>query len=154
MKWSISPQLGDLQYAEAGFTTSLGRFRVAWQRVDAAPSSSTNSTISPSFRDFAGYDVQIDTPLGTEGEVVLPFLEEGIEPGISTYESSGAGEAGFKFVGDGKGSLRSFVSGGRKQFVVRQVFEGDAGDGSSPVVGAVVRYVGGERNLFSRGWGL
>lgn len=144
-EWSIAPQLGDLQYAEGGFTTALGRFRVAWQRIDAAPSSTANAT----FSDFAGYDVQIDTPVGTEGEVILPFLEEGVEPGVSTYESSGTGAAGFTFVGDGKGALRSFVSGGRKQFVVRQVDEGET---SGPV--STSRYVGTDRNLFSRSWGL
>ncbi|TID20680.1 putative metabolite transport protein [Venturia nashicola] len=153
-KWSIAPQLGDLQYAEAGFTTSLGRFRVAWQRIDAAPSSSPNgTTIPPTFRDFAGYDVQIDTPLSTEGEIILPFLEEGVEPSVSTYESSGAGSADFKFVGDGKGRLKSPVSGGRKQFVVRQVFEGEAGEGTAPPVSRM-RYVGTKRNLFVRDWGL
>lgn len=156
-KWSIAPQLGDLQYAEGGFTTSLGRFRVAWQRIDAASSyssSASNGTtsITPTFRDFAGYDVQIDTPLGTEGEVILPFLEEGVEPSVSTYEASGAGSAVFKFIGDGKGGLVSSVSGGRKQFVVRQVFEGGLGEGLP--VEKVGRYVGTSRNLFSRDWGL
>lgn len=153
-KWHIAPQIGDLQYAEGGFATSLGRFRVAWQRIDAAPSSSnsSNATTTPSFRDFAGYDVQIDTPLGTEGEVHLPFLEEGIEPSVSTYEDSGAGSSGFTFTSDGKGGLKSVVSGGRKQFVVRQVFEGEVGEGSAPI--SVVKYVGTERNLFSRDWGL
>ncbi|RDI85922.1 putative metabolite transport protein [Venturia inaequalis] len=155
--WRIAPQLGDLQYAEAGFTTGLGRFRVAWQRIDRAPSSSSNgstaTTTPPTFRDFAGYDVQIDTPLGTEGEVILPFLDEGVIPSISTYESSGAGSPGFHFVGDGKGGMKSFVSGGRKQFAVRQVFEGEVGDAPAGVSG-VLRYMGTSRNLFSRDWGL
>jgi hypothetical protein len=143
-KWLIAPQLGDLSYAEAGFTTPLGKFRVAWQRVDAAPTSNAST-----FRDFAGYDVQIDTPLGTEGEVVLPFLEEGIEPSVGTFESSGAGEAGFKWVSDGKG-WRSTVSGGRKQFVVRQIFEGASEEGGSR--GMSPRSTGGNRmrNLFER----
>ncbi|QDS72270.1 hypothetical protein FKW77_006365 [Venturia effusa] len=143
-KWTIAPQLGDLWYAEAGFTTSLGRFRVAWQRIAADPyptSSSSNSSSSPdgpsqtspgsTSRAFAGYDVQIDTPLGTEGEVTLPFLEEGVEPVVSIYEASGAASAGVEFVGDGKSSLRCSVSWGRKQFVVRQVSEEEASGGGN-----------------------
>jgi hypothetical protein len=126
-KWKIAPQLGDLSYAEAGFTTSLGKFRVAWQRVDARPNSTT-------FRDFAGYDVQIETPLGTEGEVVLPFLEENVEPSVSTFETSGAGN-GPHWKSDGW-TWKASVDGGKKQFTVRQVFEGSTGQDAPPAVDA------------------
>jgi hypothetical protein len=122
-KWKIAPLLGELTFAEAGFTTSLGKFRVAWQRVDASGNTTT-------FRDFAGYDVQIETPLGTEGEVVLPFLEEGTEPSVSTFELSGVGQ-GFIWKSDGR-SWRTTVGGGRKQFTVRQVFQGTTGQDAPP----------------------
>ncbi|KAF2423396.1 Six-hairpin glycosidase [Tothia fuscella] len=120
--WLIFPQLGDLSFAEAGFTTSLGKFRVAWQRVDAHDPSTPSNTST--FRDFAGYDVQIDMPLGTEGEVVLPFLEEGVETGVSTYEVSGVEGQGGRWRGDGR-SWRRVIGGGRKQFSVRQIGEGE-----------------------------
>ncbi|KAI0865312.1 Six-hairpin glycosidase-like protein [Xylaria cubensis] len=56
--WSFAPQFGDLQSAEGGFTTSLGKFRAAWAIGDAGKS----------------YDVNITTPEGTVGAVLLPRL--------------------------------------------------------------------------------
>ncbi|KAI0429080.1 Six-hairpin glycosidase-like protein [Xylaria sp. FL1042] len=54
--WSLTPQFGDLQYAEGGFTTTLGKFRASWAIGD----------------DGASYSVNVTTPVDTEGSVLLP----------------------------------------------------------------------------------
>jgi hypothetical protein len=56
--WSVKPQFGGLNFAEAGFMTKLGIFRTKWEKI-----LGTN-----------GYDVIIVTPRGTTGLVNLPAL--------------------------------------------------------------------------------
>ncbi|KAI0408509.1 Six-hairpin glycosidase-like protein [Xylaria palmicola] len=56
--WSLAPQFGDLQSAEGGFTTALGKFRAAWAVGDAG----------------ASYGVNVTAPEGTVGSVLLPRL--------------------------------------------------------------------------------
>ncbi|KAF2669918.1 putative alpha-L-rhamnosidase B [Microthyrium microscopicum] len=57
-RWSVRPQFGILQFAEAGFTTKLGRFRTKWEKVGKV----------------GGYHIAIDTPAGTKGVVLLPNM--------------------------------------------------------------------------------
>ncbi|KAJ5477075.1 hypothetical protein N7539_007219 [Penicillium diatomitis] len=63
--WSFAPQFADLQYAEAGFSTSLGKFQASWR-----------------LKGY-GYDVKLSVPKGTRGTVTLPFAHEGMEPSIT-----------------------------------------------------------------------
>lgn len=53
--WNIAPQFGDLDYAEAGFVTSLGKFQASWKKKSG------------------GYSLTFSVPKGTTGNVVLPF---------------------------------------------------------------------------------
>lgn len=66
--WSVAPVLSGLSAAEGGFETGLGWFGVKW--------NSTNSTLS----------VNVSTPLGTNGTVVLP--------GSGTVEVDGSAQSG------------------------------------------------------------
>jgi hypothetical protein len=52
--WTVGPQFGDLTHAEAGFTTPLGRFTVAWTLTSG------------------GYTVGWSSPAGTVGTLVFP----------------------------------------------------------------------------------
>jgi hypothetical protein len=54
--------MGDLEFAEAGFVTGLGKYRVKWVRGEV---------------DGVCYTVQVQTPRGTEGSVVLPWEGRG-----------------------------------------------------------------------------
>ncbi|RWA12372.1 hypothetical protein EKO27_g2755 [Xylaria grammica] len=56
--WSFAPQFGDLQSAEGGFTTTLGKFRASWAVGDTGVS----------------YSFNISTPEGTEGSALLPCV--------------------------------------------------------------------------------
>ncbi|KAL7622304.1 hypothetical protein AAE478_007808 [Parahypoxylon ruwenzoriense] len=53
--WRIAPQFGDLTHVEGGFTTSLGKYSVAW---------TVNST--------GGYTLDYMVPEGTSGLLILP----------------------------------------------------------------------------------
>lgn len=53
-KWQLKPSFGDLKWAQAGFTTSLGKFQSKWSIIGK--------------RVF----VEWETPLGTEGWIELP----------------------------------------------------------------------------------
>jgi hypothetical protein len=53
-EWSLAPQMGDLSFAEAGFTTPLGSFSAGWKKH--------GDTLS----------LSVSTPKGTRGEVILP----------------------------------------------------------------------------------
>lgn len=53
-RWRIQPLYGDLETAEGGFTTGLGKFRAAWVRGDDG-----------------GVELTFGVPAGTEGVVVL-----------------------------------------------------------------------------------
>jgi hypothetical protein len=57
-QWRVAPQFGNLQFAEAGFTTGLGRFRTKWERKEG------------------GYVVRVEAPKGTQGVVVLPRVAD------------------------------------------------------------------------------
>jgi len=52
-QWLLSPQFGDLTFAEGGFTTSLGQFQASWTLENG------------------GYSLDWSTPEGTTGTVVL-----------------------------------------------------------------------------------
>ncbi|KAJ5085441.1 hypothetical protein N7532_010212 [Penicillium argentinense] len=54
--WKIAPQFADLEYAEAGFVTSLGKFQAFWRREDG------------------GYVLSFSVPKGTTGVFTLPFV--------------------------------------------------------------------------------
>jgi Bacterial alpha-L-rhamnosidase 6 hairpin glycosidase domain len=60
LRWSFKPQFGGLDFAEAGFATKLGLFRTKWS-MNKSPS--------------VGYDVTIETPNRTVGEIGLPALK-------------------------------------------------------------------------------
>jgi len=63
--WKLAPQFGDLESAEGGFVTTLGKFRAAWTLGDR------------------GYSLQFQVPEGTTGQVLLPLLEEGTIPTVN-----------------------------------------------------------------------
>ena len=56
--WGFSPQFGDLEFAEAGFTTPLGKFFAKWSLTDD------------------GFAVEWETPPTSKGRVVLPAVKE------------------------------------------------------------------------------
>ena len=51
--WVLQPQMGDLQHAQGGFTTPLGKFSSGWERAGK------------------GISLWVDVPRGTNGEVYL-----------------------------------------------------------------------------------
>ncbi|RYO26324.1 hypothetical protein AA0111_g8198 [Alternaria arborescens] len=59
--WVVEPRFGDLEEAEGGFVTGLGKFRVGW--------------VNKKGRER--YTVGIETPVGTKGSVRLPLEEMG-----------------------------------------------------------------------------
>ncbi|KAF2105781.1 Six-hairpin glycosidase-like protein [Lophiotrema nucula] len=61
--WTLKPQFGDLKFAEAGFTTNLGKFQAKWE-----------------LQGKSGYKVSFTAPKGTTGQVALPVLEKGRLP--------------------------------------------------------------------------
>jgi hypothetical protein len=63
--WQLAPQFGDLKTVEGGFTTGLGKYQAAWQVKEE------------------GYTLSYDTPAGTKGQLVLPFLANGKIPNIT-----------------------------------------------------------------------
>jgi hypothetical protein len=60
--WVVEPRFGDLEEAEGGFVTGLGKFRVGW--------------VNKKGRER--YTVGIETPVGTKGSVRLPLEGMGI----------------------------------------------------------------------------
>lgn len=64
LSWLIAPQFGNLSSAEGGFMTSLGRFRVHWEK-------------SPD-----EYTLRFFVPEGTRGNLTLPFIRSGEQPEI------------------------------------------------------------------------
>ncbi|PWY76311.1 hypothetical protein BO70DRAFT_388634 [Aspergillus heteromorphus CBS 117.55] len=54
--WSLAPQFVDLKSAEAGFTTSLGKFQAAWSK------------------GADNYTLDFTVPKGTNGNLTLPFI--------------------------------------------------------------------------------
>ncbi|RAR13132.1 glycoside hydrolase family 78 protein [Stemphylium lycopersici] len=75
MRWRCMPHFGDLERARAGFLTRRGRFEVVW------------------LKGPEGYEVQLETPVGTDGEIRLPVLEgemtvmvDGVARGEESYK--------------------------------------------------------------------
>ncbi|KUI69286.1 hypothetical protein VM1G_05479 [Cytospora mali] len=62
--WRFAPQFGDLEFAEGGFTTSLGKFQAGWST------------------ETSGYNATLNTPAGTVGALVLPVVEQGKLPTV------------------------------------------------------------------------
>ncbi|KAJ5266464.1 hypothetical protein N7478_009272 [Penicillium angulare] len=97
LTWDLSPQFADLEYAEAGFVTSLGKYQSSWTK-------SKNE-----------YVVNLTVPKGTSGTVTLPYATENKKPTITingvsisrgvTYENEAASFA--------------IASGGSHKIVVR-----------------------------------
>ncbi|THY21606.1 Six-hairpin glycosidase [Aureobasidium pullulans] len=59
--WTLKPQFGDLEHAQAGFVTSLGKFSAGWNITDGGRS----------------YSLWWNIPAGTIGNVTLPTLPSG-----------------------------------------------------------------------------
>lgn len=57
--WNLAPQFGDLEFAEAGFVTELGKYQASWTKK---PNK---------------YTLQFSVPEMTSGTLVLPFVKEG-----------------------------------------------------------------------------
>lgn len=62
--WNIAPQFADLEYAEAGFVTSLGKYQVSWKK------------------EADRYSLRFSVPKGTSGNVILPFVTPYKKPSI------------------------------------------------------------------------
>lgn len=63
--WSISPQFADLEFAEAGFVTSLGKFQSSWTKKS----------------DY--YTLDFTVPRGTVGNLTLPYITTSKRPSIT-----------------------------------------------------------------------
>ncbi|OGE57769.1 hypothetical protein PENARI_c001G09197 [Penicillium arizonense] len=63
--WKIAPQFGDLESAEAGFVTSLGKFQASWRKGSS------------------GYTLDFSVPKGTVGQLTLPFVTASRKPSIT-----------------------------------------------------------------------
>ncbi|THV80989.1 Six-hairpin glycosidase [Aureobasidium pullulans] len=59
--WTLNPQFGDLEHAQAGFVTSLGKFSAGWNITNGGRS----------------YSLWWNVPAGTIGNVTLPTLPSG-----------------------------------------------------------------------------
>ncbi|KAF2713759.1 glycoside hydrolase family 78 protein [Pleomassaria siparia CBS 279.74] len=70
--WSLRPQFGDLNTAEAGFVTRLGRFRAKWEKIGEQGGDGGDG----------GYEVELMTPEGTSGVVRLPVRKPGRIPAV------------------------------------------------------------------------
>ncbi|KAF2973186.1 hypothetical protein GQX73_g414 [Xylaria multiplex] len=71
--WSFAPQFGDLEFAEGGFTTALGKFQASWAIGNAGKS----------------YSFNIATPAGTEGSALLPRVSGSREAKITIDGETG-----------------------------------------------------------------
>ncbi|KAJ5255032.1 hypothetical protein N7505_010183 [Penicillium chrysogenum] len=65
LTWKIAPQFGDLEFAEAGFVTSLGKFQASW------------------ILNSSGYVLTFSVPKGTDGRVTLPYVTASKKPSIT-----------------------------------------------------------------------
>ncbi|KAJ5130837.1 Alpha-L-rhamnosidase B [Penicillium bovifimosum] len=63
--WKIAPQFGDLEFAEAGFVTTLGKFKASWRKQSN------------------GYLLAFSVPKGTVGNVTLPYVVALKKPSIT-----------------------------------------------------------------------
>ncbi|KAI1427104.1 Six-hairpin glycosidase-like protein [Xylaria sp. FL1777] len=73
-EWSFAPQFGDLQFAEGGFSTLLGKFQASWRITDVGKS----------------YSFNITTPGGTKGSVLLPRVSDAQTANITIDGKVGA----------------------------------------------------------------
>jgi hypothetical protein len=65
LAWKIAPQFGDLDFAEAGFVTSLGKFEASWKKTSG------------------GYDLDFSVPRETVGNITLPYVITSRKPLIT-----------------------------------------------------------------------
>lgn len=100
-EWTMTPQFGNLTFAEGGFTTGLGSFRAAWSLLD----------------DSGAYNVTISTPEGTLGTVLLPLPGNATEATVSSDGDSSVWKSGA--VGKLTGYIQS-VDGGDHTYIVRE----------------------------------
>lgn len=91
-EWSFAPQLGDLEFSEGGFSTTLGKFQASWTIMNAGKS----------------YSFNITTPEGTRGSVLLPCISDSqvvnitIDGKVDVYEAETVSKlTGFAFTLDG-----------------------------------------------------
>ncbi|KAJ5784783.1 uncharacterized protein N7503_009995 [Penicillium pulvis] len=70
LTWDLSPQFGDLEFAEAGFVTDLGKFQASWTKSSA------------------GYTLDFSVPKGTTGNVTLPYVTSSKKPSITLNGAS------------------------------------------------------------------
>jgi hypothetical protein len=95
LTWRIAPQFGDLDFAEAGFVTSLGKFQVSWKRGDGA------------------YVLNFTVPKGTVGVLALPFVAASKRPEVAIDGDSLT--RGLSYVDD---TVTVRVTGGSHKVVV------------------------------------
>lgn len=93
-EWSLAPQFGDLEHAEGGFTTGLGKFQANWKVEDGGKR----------------YLLEWNVPSGTTGVVVLPAL-----PGKREGSVKRNGKSRGKI---GAGGMTLSVEGASKEHVV------------------------------------
>ncbi|CAG8353753.1 unnamed protein product [Penicillium salamii] len=67
LEWKIAPQFGDLDFASAGFVTSLGKFEASWKRRSTGH----------------GYVLDFTVPKSSVGKVTLPFITASKKPSIT-----------------------------------------------------------------------
>ena len=65
LTWSLAPQFGDLEYAQAGFVTSLGKYQASWTK------------------EKNSYSIELKVPAGTSGEITLPYVTSSKKPTIT-----------------------------------------------------------------------
>lgn len=62
-EWKLAPQFGDLEFAQGGFTTGLGKYQASWKVEDGGKR----------------YSLEWNVPSGTSGILVLPGVPAGSE---------------------------------------------------------------------------
>lgn len=67
LEWNIAPQFGDLDFASAGFVTSLGKFEASWKKRS----------------NGHGYVLDFTVPKSSVGKVTLPFIAASKKPSIT-----------------------------------------------------------------------
>ncbi|KAJ5731772.1 uncharacterized protein N7483_006280 [Penicillium malachiteum] len=76
-KWDLSPQFGDLTFAEAGFVTDLGKFSASWTKLKNE------------------YVVEFSVPKGTTGDITLPYITSSKKPSIKVDGASVKGAVSY-----------------------------------------------------------
>ncbi|CAG8304352.1 unnamed protein product [Penicillium salamii] len=67
LEWKIAPQFGDLDFASAGFVTSLGIFEASWKKRSTGH----------------GYVLDFTVPKSSVGKITLPFITASKKPSIT-----------------------------------------------------------------------